>query len=191
MITGRPREFDESEAVAAAAEAFWRQGFKGTSLGDLCSAMKISRSSFYGAFGSKEALFRRCLRHYVDAQAAAMLAELTEASDCRQFLQGVFRVAGGPTRAKGCMLMNAASEIGQQDPAIGTDISHCLKQFEAIFRQALERMKQEGRLRKKRDPATLAKYLTASLGGLKTLAKAGAKPGEIAAITDVILQAVD
>ncbi len=35
---GRPREFDENEALAAIMDVFWTKGFGGASLSDLVSA---------------------------------------------------------------------------------------------------------------------------------------------------------
>src|SRR5260370_18212884 len=64
---GRPREFDADEALERALELFWRQGYEGTSLGELTAAMGINPPSLYAAFGNKESLFRKALDRYVGA----------------------------------------------------------------------------------------------------------------------------
>ena len=61
---GRPRGFDEDEAVAAASKVFWR-GYERTSLMDITGALGIGPASFYLAFGSKEVLFRRVVDRYL------------------------------------------------------------------------------------------------------------------------------
>ena len=43
---------------------FWERGFEGTSFDELISAMDISPSSFYNAFGTREDLFRESLAAY-------------------------------------------------------------------------------------------------------------------------------
>lgn len=58
---GRPRQFSEPDAVAAASTVLVRRGFAGTSVDDLVRATGVNRASLYGAFGSKDGLFRRCL----------------------------------------------------------------------------------------------------------------------------------
>src|ERR687895_845688 len=77
---GRPREFDQDEALDTALEVFWRQGYEGTSLGELTVAMGINRPSLYAAFGNKEALFRKALDRYVDGPAAYTREALHEPS---------------------------------------------------------------------------------------------------------------
>lgn len=64
---GRPRQFSETDAVAAAAAVLARRGFAGTSVDDLVRATGVNRASLYGVFGSKDGLFRRCLAVALDA----------------------------------------------------------------------------------------------------------------------------
>ena len=61
---GRPKEFDEHEALMKAMRLFWVHGYKATSIQDLVDGMGIGRGSLYGTFGGKRALFMRALRHY-------------------------------------------------------------------------------------------------------------------------------
>ena len=61
---GRPREFDLDQALDAAINVFWSQGYEGTTLDDLTKAMGISRPSLYAAFGDKEATFKRAVERY-------------------------------------------------------------------------------------------------------------------------------
>jgi AcrR family transcriptional regulator len=76
---GRPRQYDEESALQAAGQVFWTKGFSATSLDDLSVAMGMNRPSIYGAFGDKEALYRRALMQFCEGMEAAfertMLAE--------------------------------------------------------------------------------------------------------------------
>ena len=62
----RPREFDEEQALERATALFWEQGYERTSVDELLSAMRLQKGSFYNAFGSKRALYLRCLARYRD-----------------------------------------------------------------------------------------------------------------------------
>lgn len=60
---GRPRQFDETQAVHAAAAVFRRRGYTATSVDHLVEATGVHRGSLYGVFGSKHGLFLRVLDH--------------------------------------------------------------------------------------------------------------------------------
>ena len=61
---GRPKLYDEEEALANAGAVFWAQGFSATSLDDLSAAMGMNRPSIYRAFGDKQAIYRRALEQF-------------------------------------------------------------------------------------------------------------------------------
>jgi AcrR family transcriptional regulator len=67
---GRPRQFDEMEAVRVAAAVFRRNGYASTSVDQLVEATGVHRGSLYGVFGSKYGLFLRVL-DAVDVQDAS------------------------------------------------------------------------------------------------------------------------
>lgn len=72
---GRPRQFSEPDALAAASAVIAHRGFAGTSVDDLVRATGVNRASLYGTFGSKDGLFRRCLAAALDALDGASDAQ--------------------------------------------------------------------------------------------------------------------
>src|ERR1700741_1808542 len=62
----RHREFCEVQALDAAIECFWRDGYEATSVRDLTTKMGIAGTSLYNAFDDKRSLFRRALERYLD-----------------------------------------------------------------------------------------------------------------------------
>ena len=94
---GRPRTFSEPDVVARASAVFARRGFAATSVDDLVRATGVGRASLYGAFGSKDGLFQRCL--------SGALAAL----------------APGPSGPSGPSDGAGALGPGPADPAAGTD----------------------------------------------------------------------
>ena len=52
---GRPREFDEDEALATIMDVFWKKGFEGATMSDLVTATGLIKGSLYAAFGDKRA----------------------------------------------------------------------------------------------------------------------------------------
>lgn len=57
----RPREFDETLAIDAAAAVFRRHGYDATSIEQLVEATGVHRGSLYATFDSKRGLFLRVL----------------------------------------------------------------------------------------------------------------------------------
>ena len=165
MVTtvGRPLEFDPNAALEAAMHQFWSKGYEHTSLQDLVTAMNLSKSSLYQAFGSKQQLLQ-------------------------DFLHSVLKDVGGAPR--GCLVMNTASELGQSEPEIARDVAQSIGRFRALLQAAVERAQREGAIAPDRDPRTLASYLVSSMSGLKTQAKAGADAETLKGIITVILSAL-
>ncbi|MCQ1952403.1 TetR/AcrR family transcriptional regulator [Arthrobacter sp. zg-Y238] len=58
---GRPRKFEETGAVEAAAAVFRQRGYASASVDHLVEATGVHRGSLYGVFGSKHGLFLRVL----------------------------------------------------------------------------------------------------------------------------------
>lgn len=78
---GRPRTFSESDVVASASAVFARRGFAATSVDDLVRATGVGRASLYGAFGSKDGLFQRCLSGALAALGSGSASGPTGAPD--------------------------------------------------------------------------------------------------------------
>ena len=76
MPRGRPRKVDPEEALDASMLTFWKKGYEGTSLQDLCEATGMAKPGLYACFGNKDALFEKSLSHYFDNLAMPTLEEL-------------------------------------------------------------------------------------------------------------------
>ena len=57
----RPSKFDRQTAVELVMNDIWRSGFEANSVKAISEKLGITRSSFYNAFGSREALFLEAL----------------------------------------------------------------------------------------------------------------------------------
>jgi len=84
---GRPLEFDPDTALEGAMNLFWARGYEHTSMQDLLTAMNLSKSSLYQAFGGKQQLFRQCVGRYADQFAGRLREGLAGAPSGRRFIE--------------------------------------------------------------------------------------------------------
>lgn len=174
---GRPRQFDEAQALDAAGSVFWTNGFSGTSLDDLADAMGMNRPSIYGAFGDKEALYRRALQQFGSNMEAAMRQTLQAKPDVRKALASFYREAlsvylSGP-QPRGCLVMSTAVTACVNHPDVQADLLGVVKtidkSLEARFQQAID----SGELGAEFDAPARAAVAQSVLHSLSLRARAG------------------
>jgi len=109
---GRPRSFDETEALERATQVFWAKGYDGVTIDDLVAGMGVGRPSLYAVFGDKPTLFLRCLQSYAEkkgARAASTLLTPSHVGDAiRGFLTYSVESATEEGSAWGCLLLCVA-----------------------------------------------------------------------------------
>lgn len=69
---GRPKCFNEQQALEKAMLLFWQYGYEATSISDLILALGITAPSLYSSFGDKAQLFAKCLDYYLEHESCAM-----------------------------------------------------------------------------------------------------------------------
>jgi AcrR family transcriptional regulator len=189
---GRPRSFDENEALDRAMQVFWRKGYEGASMSDLTSAMGVERPSLYAAFGDKEELFRKVLDHYEEGPASSMREALEEPT-ARRVVQRLFRDAadaGGDSRnPRGCLLVQGALTCGNEANGVRRELIARRAAGEAAIRRRFARAKREGDLPRDADAAVLARYVVAVLHGMAVRSAAGASRKELRGIGEMALRA--
>jgi TetR/AcrR family transcriptional regulator, transcriptional repressor for nem operon len=175
---GRPREFDEATALAAALDVFWRQGYEATSLDDLTSAMGISRSSFYACFGSKQGALLRAIVHYSDHNYARLAAiadgEPNARKAVRTMLAQIANARGGP---EGCFFVNCITELAPHDAKVIAHGRQHLDRLEDLFARNLLRA-----VPGKAKATTKARALLSLALGATMLRKAGVPADRIEAM---------
>jgi len=170
----RPREFDETEALDAAMDCFWRDGYEATSVRDLAARMGITGASLYNAFGDKRSLFREVLQRYAERSTRERITRLESSLPPKQAVRAflgeiVERSVDGDRR--GCLLVNTALEVAPHDPELGAAVAARLGEIEAFFRRAISAGQADGSVPPGRDPADLARLLLGVTLGLRVLAR--------------------
>jgi TetR/AcrR family transcriptional repressor of nem operon len=188
----RPREFDVDDALEEAMQVFWSKGYEATSLDDLCAATGLSRSSLYATFGNKRDLLLQTVDRYVERRTPSIEAVLARQPDIYQGIAALLRefidqIVSGAGR-RGCFLGNCAAELPRADRTALARVRQGLARTEATFRKALARAGARGELPPGADVDALARFLTASLQGLRLIGKANPHRAVLEDIAATILR---
>ena len=109
---GRPRSFDERQALKKATQVFWSKGYDGVTIDDLVAGMGVGRPSLYAVFGDKRTIFLRVLRAYAEAKGArtakALFSPPTLRDALASFLRHAVETATEEGSAPGCLILCVA-----------------------------------------------------------------------------------
>lgn len=170
---GRPRSYDRETVLAAALEVFRRKGYEAASLDDLLEATGLSRSSFYGCFGSKHGALEAAVADYSARSLAALNDAADAASDDEGAVAAMFRLLAEPGGdSHGCFIANCVTELAPRDPAVALLSRRHIERIEALLTE---------RLASSRGPraAAVARALIGVAFGAILLRKAGFDPPRI------------
>lgn len=109
---GRPRSFDERDALDKATRVFRSKGYDGVTIDDLVAGMGVKRPTLYSVFGDKRTIFLRALRTYAEAKGARAAQALFSPPSLRDSLAGFLKHAVESATAEGsapgCLLLCVA-----------------------------------------------------------------------------------
>ncbi|WP_285114483.1 TetR/AcrR family transcriptional regulator [Leifsonia sp. fls2-241-R2A-40a] len=189
---GRPRGFDTDEALDRAVEVFWRQGYEGTTLDDLTTAMGINRPSLYAAFGNKEATFRRAVERYAEIDMAYVgeaLEQPTARAVAEHYLRSNVAAITMPGRPPGCLSIQGGLSGSPEDERIVRFLADSRDAGERRLAERFRRAIAEGDLDADERPDELAKYLSTVSTGLAVQASAGASRASLMRVVERALLA--
>jgi TetR/AcrR family transcriptional regulator, copper-responsive repressor len=192
---GRPRAYDPDAALARAVDAFWDAGFAATSLDDLTVATAMNRPSLYGAFGDKQALYRKAFDFY-RARTREELGKAFRDDDplrialCKVYDTAISIYLSGDNGARGCFIIGTAVTQAVSDPDIRAALADTLREIDGAFALRIERAQRNGELSADADPVKLAKLASATLYSLTVHARAGQGRAALQTIADAAVDVI-
>ena len=156
---GRVAKFDREAAVETCMHDIWRFGYEACSVKSISERLGITRSSFYNAFGSREALFLEVLEQYKQHIPSKSLNTASKSTPIKRLLTDFYwdvcrRLASDP-EARGCLGVNSIVELVGIDeklgPAVQDAILHSFQRFERLLAVASTKgeIVDDGQLRDK------------------------------------------
>lgn len=184
--TGRPRGFDRDAALNSAMHLFWEHGYEPTSLSLLKDAMGgISATSFYAAFGSKEALFREVVERYRVTHGSVTDILRDESLPPREVIETCLRRSAAMqtdgSHPIGCLIVQGASNCGPENSFAAEVLSAERRaNLDAMIGQ-VQRAVSSGQLPSRTDARAVATMFNTFLVGIATSARDGASLDELKA----------
>ena len=177
-VRGRPRAYDPQTALLRATDAFWRNGYAGTSLDDIAAATGMNRPSLYAAFGDKQRLYLQALTNYWHLRFVEIRAALAGDQPLEAALLGVYEAAlslyfSGYERPRGCFVIGTAVTEAVEDTEIRNSLAAGIQAFDDDFAARFRRGQEQGELKSQADPTALAVLATATMHTIAIRARAG------------------
>jgi len=181
---GRPRAYDPEVALMRATDAFWKNGYAGTSLDDIAAATGMNRPSLYAAFGDKQSLYLKALAHYWELRQAEIREALAGDQPLNATLMSIYEAAlsiyfSGDARPRGCFVIGTAVTEAVEDATIRNSVTVGTLAFDADFEARFRREQAQGRLKCEADPAALAVLATATMHTIAIRARSGIPRSEL------------
>jgi len=175
---GRPKCFDEQQALEKAMLLFWEHGYEATSMSDLTRALQLTAPSLYSSFGDKAGLFYRCIDYYLAHEACPIEAIFLEAKTAKvafelYLYENVQRLAQ-PNKPTGCMLVVATMNCSDNAQAVQHNMLDKRLQTKQKLLQRLEQGIAEGDLAANAPLQEMADFYSTVIQGLTLQARDGA-----------------
>jgi TetR/AcrR family transcriptional regulator, transcriptional repressor for nem operon len=190
----RPREFDADAVLNAAMRMFWERGYRATSVQDVMQAAGIQKQSLYCAFGDKRSLFLKCLDLYANQTLLELRKILKEdispLEAIRRVLHYVFRAPDPDNLPAGCLMANAALELGLEDPEVAKAVGRMFRAFEKLVAPVVQKGQEQGEIDSRVDSVALAQSLVNTINGLRILERTGASKQQMQRVVETALMAI-
>jgi AcrR family transcriptional regulator len=172
---GRPRNFDEMEALERAIQVFWSKGYDGVTIDDLVAGMGVGRPSLYAVFGDKRTLFLRALRAYAEKKGARAAKALVSPQHLRDslvsFLRYAVESATEEGSAAGCLIVCIAPLV--DDAEVQQFLQHAMAGALALVERRFRDGISAGEIPADFPVAARARQVTDLVRGLTVRARMG------------------
>lgn len=169
-MAGRPKIFDEQEAILKATEVFRNKGYDTASADELLNAMGIGKGSFYLAFkGGKQELYVKSIRQFAENFNQKISQAIETSEDQIAFIKQFFLMLADAEDCdidRGCYLGNALVQLSEKDENIKKITAELLKGLQKIFSKTIKKAQKSGTLNTQEDPEILAWHLTNLWNGI-------------------------
>lgn len=172
-MSGRPKEYDDTQVIESAMNVFWDNGYEASGTQALCDATGLGRGSLYHAFGNKQGLYQKALRHYqeigIHYQKEILFATIPAKERLLNFLKWGISIDLDTDNQRGCLALHSVLERNFKDPEIQEINQHYLLRLGAMIEKVITEGTQNGEFPPTTDVSTSSKAFLAGYYGLRIL----------------------
>lgn len=194
-MAGRPKIFNEQEAVAKATEVFRDKGYDTASAEELLGAMGIGKGSFYLAFkGGKQELYVRSITQFSERFYQKLSQSLAASEDKIQLIKDFFislAYASDCDKERGCYLGNALVQLSEKDQEIKKVTAQLLKELQSLFAKTIRRAQEKGEMNSTEDPEIIGWHLSNLWNGIHVTRRMESSPEIMKSIIEMNLKILD
>jgi len=191
----RPSKFNREEAVTFAMNEIWREGYEANSVKALSEKLGITRSSFYNAFGSRQALFCEALALYSSQTPDRALREATPDMSIKKLLTGTLRTIcksrSKDPEARGCLAVNGVAELCNINNELGPMLEQAILGSAERIEELLQWGVANGEIKVEVDTHALALSLQNLIVGLNVMSKIVRKEADLWKVAKTTLEGLD
>ena len=183
----------KTDAVAAALELFWSQGYAETSMAELVTATGMNRYALYSVFGNKREIFLAALEAYFEEgrQTFEPLLFDTEVAPIKRVEMGmqvfIEQLAEKPN---GCFICHVAAQHCSEDPEIDKAVIAYFDKIREVIQIPLSEAQASGDLNPNLSPECAAQLVFDAKMSLGVHARAGAPAADLEKIIRATLAAL-
>lgn len=191
MSQGRPRQFDQDEALSRAMQLFWRKGYVASGLTEILQETGMARQSLYNTFGDKKKLYLDCLTQYSAGWLGLVQESLNSSADVtdglKQLLMAYIDVPSD-IEGFGCMIVNAGCEFGQSDQKVSGIVTQHMAALDQMVKLAIEEGQRQGDISPALDAESASVTIVNAMHGLALMNRAGASRQQMLQVTQEIMR---
>ncbi|KMQ62222.1 TetR family transcriptional regulator [Chryseobacterium sp. BLS98] len=191
-MAGRPKIFDEQQAIAKATEVFRDKGYDTASAEELLCAMGIGKGSFYLAFkGGKQELYIRSITQFADHFYQKLSDSISASENKIQFIRQFFLSlsdASDCDKERGCYLGNALVQLSEKDQKIKNITVQLLKKLQALFAETVRNAQENGEIISTENPEIIGWHLSNLWNGIHVTRRMETSPEILKGIIEINLK---
>ena len=194
-MAGRPKIFDENQAIEKATEVFRNKGYDTASADELLNAMGIGKGSFYLAFkGGKQELYIKSIEQFSESFFKKLSEGIKNADHKIEYIKQFFlSQAYSPDceKERGCFLGNSLVQLSEKDAQIKKTSVKILKKLHHLFAEVIEKAQENNQIKTRENPEILAWHLTNLWNGIHVTRRIESSPEILKSIIELNLKLLD